>query len=808
MKDLARHKLLLGLATSIVKKSNHSGIMLPRLYRDAIRNPDIISIQIYDQEIPVTTYLKPTLGECLSSINEDDYTVLKAYVHSIQHDSVDIDTPDNIAFSGGGGKGIGYSGLIKYLSEESIYTYSQQHIKDLLINDFGIMNIPNDSPIFINSKMKRDEFLKELSNLLGSDLNSAHALYILANQGAVKEKPIIETIRAVSGTSAGAITALPVALGMNYEDYSRLIINSQFNHFFVGSSRTISSITRILKPNLYRNSYVKKYSSLYVEKITERIGEILPEIASDYNPDEKRALVHSLLNNATSLGLDYLHQRVRKSGLINEIKTEVDDQMDDIINTHRKSKVRRLLEKMPIPERLKTTITRSKGDFDKAGGFKSTNNSYGYSSSADEAFFISSYHHSKTDNISMFFGRLISNKLREIPLDELMRALPGRAEDAFEVAPENAFRIISLAKAHLIENGVELSDENIYKTCFRMSSFSRYDLHNNDIDSDLYMEKTLKLLGMPVSYATEGDRQTLDSAMAIIEAAYHNKRRSISLSACSNTPIHQKLITSSRDVMRACERSFLNDLSSVTFKELNLIKQNTSNNNIKDIYISATGSKLHLLRRPRTLYFSHKENSNTPIQKAIRASMTIPLLFNKTKHGKHNLYDGGLFENTPITPFKSEQSTIVAMAEDQEFFERASTPTRSWKAFKAKIFPNALTWMNSYINKLSLSDSMRTIISSSYQNGTVDFSFNEMTLAKVSSANHDTLFNKPGFKGDAMYYFLRNKHVLHNETPIDLDHHLSKGVSPGVFSNNKRDNDHYGKDVLKLAKEHNAIYDI
>lgn len=803
MRDLARHKLLLGLSTSIIRQSPRYGIALPLNRQDAIDDHQISSIDVYDPNIPVTRHLKDTLGECLESINDKDYEVLKAYVHSIQHDQVDLLTADNIAFSGGGGKGIGYSGLIKYLTQESNFEFSGRDVIGYIQDNFPDAKIPKDSAFYFTNKLSYKDMVAEVKEMFSNHLHASHALHLLSSDGLIQERRVIDTIKAVSGTSAGAITALPVALGMDYDDYSKLMVNSQFNHFFLNSSDLSTRIARAtFTPDLYRNKYVKRFSTIYKEELAKRVSKMFPHDPGLKHPGESQVLVDSLLRDATSYGIDHLYHRAKKSGILSEIRQATEDRINQEIDGKKSGFIRNFFNKRA--KRFTHTLAQAREDFINSGGFKSEGSSYGYSSTDDEAFFVSVHQQSKADNISMFFGRIISNRMKAIPLVTLKMAAEGKFDDAFNVNPKNALNILKSAVAHLKKEGLDTTDENIYLTCHKMCTLRRKELYKQGMPADLTIENTLADLGLNIQRVTSGEREIVDNAFDIIDSLASDKRRRFSLDyyASQDEP---NVIVNMPSVIRACKRSLYSNMASLTFVELERLKRYAPEEGFKSLYITATTSRFFARgKRPRTHYFSHTNDGDIPIQNAIRASMTLPGLFKSTQYNSRNLFDGGIFENIPSGPFNNNRSTIIAMAEDEDFFRRGATFKESWKN---GFIGNFMYYANKNMRNFSLSDSMRGVFSTSNHYGTTNFSFMKKDLETISGLNREIIDEDMGFSKDAMYYFLKHKSLSSEPSPGIDDHQetpLKKGVFSGLDEGNK---DSYGKHMVKLSSKHNEKYD-
>lgn len=810
MRDIVRHRLLLSLSNSIYKHNDTKALPLPKLRLDVLNVEGLNNLKLFDSLDDMSLYLPETLGECIQNMTDEDYEVLKAYVYGIQHDGINTSRPHNLVLSGGGGKGICYSGLIKFLDEETVFSTKKTDIENYLcslgVSDFSKYSIPEPQGEMTPHEL--ESFLTTITKEgkpVFDRLSTSYHRYSMVQKGFISKKSGLENVKAISGTSAGAITALPVALGLNFQEYSKLIRDSQFNHFFIDGGKILPRLLRAAGNKMFRSEYTRRFSELYILNIRKNLGKILPEACNEESINGNSSYIDSLLKGTTREGINYLHRHVVSSGMLNELYAQTERDISNEISSKRIVKISHLMANR-IGKIKK--IKRSRRDFYESGGFKEKTTRYTYRSSQSEAFFISLFSASDIDNISEYFGRLISNKIKDVGISRVSPILSHQRIMAYTNTPESAKEIINNAISFLKRNNLTVDDKSIYKCCLRMCTYHARDAaFSQHPYSELHMEGILLSWGYQTNNGiNKNQRSMLDDSLLLIDSLYRDNQRLVSLQDLASTPHElRRFISKSNLARHTLDEIFLHKCSNITFKDLHAIKNRIPEAGIKDLYVTGTAVRLLKGKWAKTVYFSHKENSDMPIQDAIRGSMSLPAIFKKTRWKGLNLRDGGFYENTPHKPFESNPSTLIAVAEDDAFYRRSPTYFRAWARW---LLPRLHKKMNEFKRSHNISDVLRTVFLSSKKYSTVDFSFATSDISRISLLNSELMKQDRAITKDAMYYFLYNREKTHS---VESSMREQPHIYPGIFGATRRNilgRDRYAEDMLKYAKEFNFTHDI
>ncbi len=155
---------------------------------------------------------------------------------------------ENIALEGGGGKGAVYKGAIEALEELFVESWEKGEINR--IDKYGIISSG------ITSTTSIIDVAKEASRK-----RNKPAILDFTNDGKLK-------IKGISGSSAGAITAFPLSLGLNSDDIEDILKKYPFNEEFLPNKELHEGKYRMVGMDVNGNS-----KSLIAEDHFKKLGE-------------------------------------------------------------------------------------------------------------------------------------------------------------------------------------------------------------------------------------------------------------------------------------------------------------------------------------------------------------------------------------------------------------------------------------------------------------------------------------------------------------------------------------------------------
>lgn len=806
MDDIVRHKTLILLSKAVYERVNEVDIALPPTREEALNTAAINSLDLYGTKNSSYQYFPNSLHECLTSISDDDYLLVSDYVDSLGKNRFNLATIDNLVFSGGGGKGAAYASLIEHLSESNIYVFKPSEVASYLERDYGII-LDQDSLIH-TGKVTESEFKKELESGLISAGFAPEVHTELTTQmilsAPVTKSSTLKELKAVSGTSAGAITALPIALGMNYDEYKDIITQNQFNHFFMSNNSTgaFSKLYTHAMQDKYGIKYIDKFSKNYTRNLAI---ELHKAIAASKDPELSiaRNIALSDKGNLPIQSFEYLIEQCNQ----HKIKTG-----NGILDNAFMSTMEQL--NAQITEAPNSRLAKSYAAFVEQGGFKHSladRNEILALPEAVDAFYISLYRSNNIDAISEFFGNMIVKKAESIGVHKLKEALPERYEKDYTGVMDLAQKLILEAGEAIEARGETLNSQLILGEVFKIDPYSAKN--PKDAEGNLFVYLTSEGAAIPADLVSRAQNLL---ELYHQDKVMHQKDECVDIESVYYELKNNKELSSRFDSRSAVVEGYLQDsfyksMNDLTFNELNKIKSKIPESGIKDIYITAT--EVRLTRGVvRTRYFGQDQGidkkdaakmdnkdlpiGDAPIKQAIRASMGVPVVFKAKKYtsaGGNYLYDGGLRANTPAKPFKGKHNTAFAIVGDQNFYDKKKTLSGSWKgkllskSFMGSLISRGMYAGNDFQKNFSTSSSLKSIFLNSEAVGMMNFNFSGH-LDSMGDTNKSNITSEPNLDKDGYYYYLKNK-----QDNLGSEINFTGELYPGIFSDGS-----YGTEMKKM----------
>ena len=347
----------------------------------------------------------------------------------------------------------------------------------------------SDEETILVKKMLSGEYKRPKLNEIRNLAFSGGGAKGIAHVGTLRKIAELDlNIKAVSGTSAGAITALPYALGYRPSKVANIVNNYDFTSFLQESTLHDSLIGDVVT-KISPSKRALMYRTVYFDEFVKELETPLIKYLIKTGHDRK------------SLGLYYGNKEYTFEEKMVLVKERLRDDKFPI-------KIRRLLSGKKINNDLKSVVEACKEKAEIAFFEEISKNNenislkeqteklnLGFSSPSDalKTFFRI---YRKEDVIEEFFGDLIEHKLMTIPSEILEKVKVGfsRSENIrkmtfkdFEklrkLCPDEGFKDIGICICQKIESGLLHT--------FDKENYKQIDVHSKNTDPE-YSEMPIK----------------------------------------------------------------------------------------------------------------------------------------------------------------------------------------------------------------------------------------------------------------------------------------------------------------------------
>lgn len=777
-------------------KSNTAQLVLHESYLEIIETiSDIISLTPKDQSYffnlsldklhkitglssTIRNPLLPngkTILSFLKDLGPENFETLKAAVLNYRMYSVKHENVENLVFAGGGAKGMAYPGVLSVL----------------------------DRPLSKNSN-----------------------------------KTILTNVKAVAGASAGALTALPLALGLSAKEVQDIVVNNDFGAFFSESCldkggirgamlsyimkrgmggekfRDIKKELRFIKA--YCEEFEKAYSIILLKAYNFGKSKQYDITKDDFNEVSASLERHAVYRESLANFREHFAKtssEIQLRKLLSELDTITVEKQSglDFVHEHSLNKARAVLQKEGYSQEEVIDLNPLGDSQDSA--------KYVLRSSRDK------------DNIEGFFGDIIEKRLDAIPEEKLEDVVPELTIQQ----DQKLFRDIKKGLKYITEFVRPLLDEvapyeasPVFWKRELMSILRNHELNkSNSMASNI--EKMQKKTGLN-SWQAKSVIDSLSEMPASVIQGLLNDSEAGSQYAVDSTLEAVVTEHSKRSYRAGAKRN-------MTFEHLRKLALGLPQYGFKDLYITMCEDKgaghalkaIGKLKNPLVEKYSlieasydNAEFKSMPIKKSARFSMNLPLVFDQLEYKGRMFVDGGVKNNLPKNIFhnkgaKTAQKTLVFMFGEDDYFKKSHNFKRA--LYSSPIFNNGLGVVqgikslisrfsaglhyqkNTSYKEISGADMWKTHIVRSYDVGTTSFIMSRKDKLRLIERAEASMMEKMEKGTDAQRAFLQSRQEILIEEYAKLEGIPVSKIDVSKFQPDEKAFQAASKNIRLFAKD-------